>query len=205
MERDPKKFKYKKGSGYSSEYYALKKAKKDIKDRIKKNIDAALTFPEIIQIGEYSIGSREHGVNPSKIDLDPDLKKYELTGDEGSVREEISDEAQEFVRDIFDETIVERLLYVIFNHGYDKKRKKVSNMKPNDVKSRKYRINVAKKMVNAGIAELKTNMDYAYSDILSQDLDRALGICNAIDKKISDQEWEMEQNTRTILAHRRRR
>ena len=205
MERNPKQLKYTKDGSYSNEYFALKKAKKDIKDKIKEYVEMSIIFPEIIKIGENSIGSRVHGINPSKIDLDPDLKKYELTGDEGSVREEISDEAKEFVRDVFDEDTIERLLNVTLNHGYLKKGKNVSNMKPNDVKSRKYRINLAKKMVNAGIVELKLNLDYAYSDILSQDLDRALGICNAIDKKISDQEWEMEQIRRTILANRRRR
>ena len=94
MERDPKKLKLTK-EGYSKEYYTLIKAKKDIKDKIKEYLEAAIIFPEIIQIGEVSVESREHEENPHKIFHDQDLEKYELTGDEGSVREEISNEAKD--------------------------------------------------------------------------------------------------------------
>jgi len=203
MLKDPDKNKYS-DNGYSKEYYALHKAKKDIKDRIKGTLDVALNFSEIIQMGEFSQESRKHDKLPiQKLDQDKNLKKYELTRDEGSVRQEISEEAKEFSKDVFNEEIIERLLRVIFYRGY--RTSVTSNKKFDNEEFRKYRLNVAKLLVKKAIEEIIENLDHAYSDILSQDLNRAVAICDAVNKKISDREWEMEQQTRVILAHHRRR
>ena len=193
MERNPNKIKYTNDGRYSNEYYALNKAKKDIKDKIKETLDAALVFSEIIQMGEFSKESRKHDFSPfQRLDLDDDFASYELTGDEGNVREEISNGALDFVRDIFNEYIIQRLFNAVFYHGYSVKIKGnygISKKHDNE-KSKNYRVAIAKKIVERGIEELKGNLDHAYSDILSQDLDRAVAICNAVNKKITDDEWE---------------
>lgn len=203
MLRNPNKNKYS-DSGYSKEYYALNKARKDIKDRIKETLDVALIFSEIIQMGEFAQESRKNDVLPfQRLDQDKKLKKYELTGDEGSVRQEMSEEIKEFSKDVFNEEIIERLLQVIFYHGYGTS--VTSNKKFDNEKFRNYRLNVAKLLVKKAIEEIIENLDHAYSDILSQDLNRAVAICDAVNKKISDREWELEQQRRVILAHRRHR
>ena len=203
MLRNPNKNKYS-DNGYSKEYFALNKARKDIKDRIKETLDVALIFSEIIQMGEFAQESRKNDVLPfQRLDQDKNLKKYEWTGDEGSVRQEISEEVKEFSKDVFNEEIIERLLRVIFYRGYGTS--VISNKKFDNEKFRNYRLNVAKLLVKKAIEEIIENLDHAYSDILSQDLNRAVAICDAVNKKISDREWEMEQQTRVILAHHRRR
>jgi len=208
IERNPNKIKYTKTGDYSNEYYALNKAKKDIKDKIKEILDAALVFSEIIQMGEFSKESRKHDLGPSqKLDLDNDFARYELTGDQGNVREKISNEALDFVRDVFNEDIIQRLLNVIFYHGYSvriKGRSYGTGKKYDSDKSKNYRIIVAKKIVERGIEELKENLDHAYFDVLSQDLNRAVSICNGINRKISDEEWK-EYKVQQMLQSRRRR
>ena len=203
MLRNPNKNKYS-DNGYSKEYYALNKARKDIKDKIKETLDVALIFSEIIQMGEFAQESRKNDVLPfQRLDQDKSLKKYELTGDEGNVRQEISEEVKEFSKDVFNEEIIERLLRVIFYRGYGTS--VTSSKKFDNEKFRNYRLNVAKLLVKKAIEEIIENLDHAYSDILSQDLNRAVAICDAVNKKISDREWELEQQTRVILAHHRRR
>ena len=203
MLRNPNKNKYS-DNGYSKEYYALNKARKDIKDKIKETLDVALIFSEIIQMGEFAQESRKNDVLPfQRLDQDKSLKKYELTGDEGNVRQEISEEVKEFSKDVFNEEIIERLLRVIFYRGY--RTSVTSSKKFDNEKFRNYRLNVAKLLVKKAIEEIIENLDHAYSDILSQDLNRAVAICDAVNKKISDREWELEQQTRVILAHHRRR
>lgn len=182
IERD-QKLKYNKVGGYSKEYYALIKARKDIKDKIKEIIDTALIFSEIIRMGEFSVGSRTaQNQQVRKIDVDPDLKNYELTGDSGSVRQEISDEAKEFVRDVFNEEIVERLLEAIFFHGYRQiiETKQSLQFKPPaiDDKHSNYLKNIAKRMAERSICESMSHLDPKYSQILSEDLKRAVEICN---------------------------
>ena len=211
MLRDPDKNKYS-DNGYSKEYYALNKAKKDIKDRIKETLDVALNFSEIIQMGEFSQESRKHdGLPFQRLDQNKNLKKYELTGDEGSVRQEISEEAKEFSKDVFNEEIIERLLRVIFYRGYRislTRRLRSNKMKLiefDNEKFRNYRLNVAKLLVKKAIEEIKENLEPAYYDVLSYDLNRAVAICDAVKKKISDREWELKQQTRVILDHRGRR
>jgi hypothetical protein len=196
---------------YSSEYYRLTKAKKDIKDKIKDSIDAAIIFCEIIKVGQYSQESRatdptlakwfqfpkysEKNPNPKPharddlsdsmkkfvsdlLDEKSDLAKYELTGDKDSVRNEISCEAKEFVTDVFSKERMEELLDAIFFHGYHETK--------DDEEHRKYRIDLAKMMAIKAIQELEANLDTPYSQFLSEDLNRAIGICNAIgaDRKV---------------------
>lgn len=192
--RDPNTLEYSKEGGYSKEYYALNKAKKDIKDKIKEHLEAALVFSEIIRMGEFSQSSRKHDPEFQELDKDLDLVEYELTGDQGSVREEISNESKEFFSDIFNEDVIRRLLRAIFNHGY-RNRTQVKH----DV-NKEYRIDVAKKMATASINELIENLEPAYSDILSQDLKRTIDICNAIQRKISDKEMKAVRVPRLLRS-----
>ncbi len=177
LERNPNsKYTEETKSGYSREYSSLIVAKKRIKDRIKEYVDAALIFPEIIMMGKLPkkqwirIRDFQHLTNDEK------LSDYDFSHDEGNVKEEISNEAKEFVTDIFNEDVVSRLLKVMFNHGYDNINKK------SDI-NKEYKINVAKKMATAAINELIRNLEPGYSNILSQDLRRAVEICNAIRAK----------------------
>lgn len=224
---------------YSSEYYSLTKAKKDIKDKIKESIDAALIFTEIVRIGEYSRESRamdptlakwfqfprysEENPNPKPharddlpdqmkkfvtdlLDEKSDLAKYELTGDKDSVRNEISDEAKEFVTDVFNKERIEGLLDAIFFHGYHQivktKQKTIEGKEEESFKfkspiidedHRNYQINVAKMMAIRAMQELKANLDTPYSEFLSNDLDRAIGICKLVGMKAEDKESSLNR------------
>jgi len=180
------------GAGeYSKEYNTLTKAKKDIKDKIKENIEAALIFSEIVRAGEVSVSSREHDKRFQYLFHDRDLGKYELTtGTKPEIREEISDEAREFTRDVFSEEMIDRLLDAIFFEGY--KNTEI------DEKHRNYIINVAKKMVAKAIYKLMYNLDSQYSEFLSQDLNRAIGICNAVGKKPDKTKQIVSLNNRLL-------
>lgn len=178
MERN-EKIKFDENGNYSKEYGRLVKAKKDIQDSIKNHISYALIFSEIIRMGEHSKSSRKHDpdLQIQKLDQDEDLAKYELTGDDGKVREEISDLGKEFARDIFDEETIRRLLNAIFFQGYH------SRIMRNDQKHTNYIINVAKMLSIRAINELMHKIDSPFSEYLKEDLQRAAGICNAVGAK----------------------
>ncbi len=193
MERD-QKLKYNEDGDYSKEYYTLIKARKDIKDKIKEIIDAALVFSEIVMMGEFSARSSRAvpGRPITRIFNDPDLIDYELTGDEGDVREAISNEAIEFVKDVFNEERITRLLDAIFFHGYrplkpilgmdgEPTGESIPQRPPIIGKEHgEYLIRIAKVMATTSINELENHLDSSYAKFLSEDLKRAVEICNVM-------------------------
>ena len=159
---------------YSKEYYALVKAKKDIKDKIKESIEGALVFSEIVRESGSSLIRSRGGKRFQYILEDSDLKKFDLTDDSVEVKEEIADEAKEFIRDTFNEEVIERLLNAIFFDRF------LGEKEMPDEEHRNYMIDVAKKMATKAIGKLEDNLETQYSKFLSEDLKRAVGICNAV-------------------------
>jgi len=207
MERDSK-LKYTADNDYSKEYFALTKARKDIKDRIKENIDAALIFTEIIRMGEFSQGSRK---------FDPKFQKWlhyppyneKKPDQEPRARDDVSDGVKKFVTDLLDKNSDLAKYELAGDEGSirneisDESKEFVTNIFNEEIierlldaiffhgynkakdneKHRSYRINVAKKMITKAIYELMDNLDSPYSKFLSQDLIRTVGICNAVGEK----------------------
>jgi hypothetical protein len=175
---------------YTNEYKALSKAKKDIIDKIKNTLDGAIAFTEIISLGNLSKYAREQYARTRELSKDPKLENYIFKDEKNEIKQELSNLAQDFVMEAFNEKIISRLvdnifIYEFFTKDTDK------NQHDKNEKFKNYKIAVAKKMLKASMDELRRYMPIQWKDFLIPKLNESLAICDMINK--SPQEIESEE------------
>ena len=164
---------------YTKEYKTLLKAKKDIVDKAKNSIDGALTFSEIISYGELSKDARGQWTRTSELSKDPRLTNYIFRDKKEEIKQLLHHQREEFVMDVFNDKIIERLLNNIFFHGLSKKAIEKIQLTKNE-KFKNYRIDIAKKMLRKSISELKQYLPIEWNEFLIPKLDEAMAICDII-------------------------
>lgn len=155
---------------YSKEYYALIKAKKDIRDRIEESLDGVLDFSAIVRMGRIKKNNRPQMYEFKRLGTDKELESYDFA-DESDIKKEIEDDMREFIRSIFNEERIERLLVELFPG------EKIEKLEQEDID---YRRNIASIMTILSVSELQKHIDPKYSQFLSQDLNRIILLCDAI-------------------------
>ena len=159
---------------YPKEYGTLNKRKHDIKDKITEFLDCSLYFPEIIQMWGLSKNRRNDIPQFVKLNSDKELSEYNLINENEYVRKKIQDECIEFVRDIFNENRIKRLLDALFAYNY---KNKIHEPDDEDIE---YMVKIASIMAKRSILELEKYLAPSYSKFMKGDLERAIEICNML-------------------------
>lgn len=187
---------------YTKEYKALSKAKKDILDKIKNTLDGALTFTEIISYGSLTKRARQEWPRTQELSKDPNLEDYIFKDEKNEVKQELSNLAQDFVMEAFNEEIIARLVESVFIYEFSTKYLDGSQREKN-AKFKNYKIAIAKKMLKASTDELKRYMPIQWKDFLIPKLDEAVAICDMINK--SPQEIESKKIVDQFMTSKRYR
>lgn len=186
---------------YTKEYKTLLKAKKDIVDKAKDTIDGALTFSEVISYGGLS-NARPQWPTTVKLSKDPKLKNYTFKDEKDEIKAILYHQTEEFVLDIFNEKIIERLLNNIFFHSTSKRSlEKIQFIQNHEFEN--YQISIAKKLVRKSIDELKDHLPIQWKDFLIPKLDEVVAICDMINK--SPQEIKSKKIMDQLMQSKRYR
>ena len=155
------------------EYDRLSKSKKDIVDRIKKSIQAALFFSKVTEWADSSKPADYHTIDKFKENISElHSFKYPLKfHKQGDVRQTLEEDHQEFVRDVFNEKVMQQIVSSIFYNNY---KSKVSD------EHKKYRISVAKTLIGYSSSELIKYIDLQYRQFLEGEVSKAVGICRSV-------------------------
>lgn len=155
---------------FLGKYNTLIKARKDIKDKISNIIESALLFSDIVQWG--CLPNKDYNYPPyNMLDEDRKLSKYpkQLNKDK-EVRKEIEEENKEFLKEIFSEDILSRIIKSIFYGSYSE----------NDEFDKAHRVRIAKMLITRATLELQQYMDPEFSSLYGNDLMKANTVARMI-------------------------
>ena len=167
----------------------LTQAKKRIKDPIEKKMSEALFFGKLIPFGYYPHAIRatfptfknltkatdqkpESGRYPDKI-LEK-LFDYNFTDEPEPIRNQLIEEHNEFVSDVFSEQTIRDMLDVIFTFNHK------STEYTLDDNEKEYFITISKLLAIRALQELNKYLPEEYSKFLSDDLEKTIEICNMV-------------------------
>jgi hypothetical protein len=152
---------------YHSEYNALTKAKKDIRDKVKESIEGALLFSKIFHWA--LLPDRKDSNNDTtyeEIAKDPKFANYAVALEKDKeIRLDFEKENKKFVRKIFSEYRMEKIFDLIFYNNYTEKTEL----------DKEYRFRIAELMLVRAISELR-NYTPPHLRFIQSDLDRAVEI-----------------------------
>jgi len=184
---------------FTKEYKTLLKAKKDILDKAKNNLDGTLTFSEIISYGELSKNARKQWSRTLELSENPMLKDYIFKDENNEIKSLLYHQTQEFVMEVFNTKIIKRMLDNVFFSGYSKKSLEQIQL-ITDGEFENYKINIAKEIAKRSINELKKYLPTEWNEFLTPKLDEALAICDTINKSTS--KTKNEQIRKQIVKNR---